>query len=77
MAASVLNSERAVELSVFVVRAFVRLREVLSSNKELAVKLADLERKLESHDESIQMIVEAIRQLMAPPDDDDKRKIGF
>ena len=76
MAAGVLNSERAVELSVFVVRAFVRLRKVLASNKELAVKLAELERRLESHDESIQTLVEAIRQLMAPPDND-KRRIGF
>lgn len=76
MAAGILNSERAVELSVFVVRAFVRLREVLASNKELAVKLAELERRLESHDESIQALVEAIRQLMAPPDNE-KRRIGF
>lgn len=76
MAASVLNSERAVELSVFVVRAFVRLREALATNKELSVKLAELEQKLESHDESIQTLVEAIRQLMAPPDKE-KRRIGF
>ncbi len=76
MAAGVLNSERAVELSVFVVRAFVRLRELLATNKELAVKLAELERRLESHDESIQTLVEALRQLMAPPDND-KRRIGF
>ncbi len=76
MAAGVLNSERAVELSVFVVRAFVRLRELLATNKELAVKLAELERRLESHDESIQTLVEAIRQLMAPPDNE-KRRIGF
>ena len=76
MAAGVLNSERAVELSVFVVRAFVRLRKVLASNKELAVKLAELERRVEGHDESIQTLVEAIRQLMAPPDSA-KRRIGF
>ena len=59
MVAGVLNSERAVELSVFVVRAFVRLRELLATNKELAVKLTELERRLESHDESIQTLVEA------------------
>ena len=76
MAAGVLNSERAVELSVFVVRAFVRLRELLATNKELAVKLAELERRLEGHDASIQTLVEAIRQLMAQTDED-KRRIGF
>ena len=75
MADGVLNSERAVELSVFVVRAFVRLRELLATNKELAVKLAELERRLEGHDASIQTLVEAIRQLMAPPDNE-KRRIG-
>ena len=76
MAAGVLNSERAVELSVFVVRAFVRLRKVLATNKELAVKLAELERRLEGHNASIQTLVEAIRQLRAPPDNE-KRRIGF
>lgn len=76
MAASVLNSERAVEVSVYVVRAFVRLREFLSTHRELAIKLADLERRLESHDEAIQSLVEAIRQLMVPPEPK-RSRIGF
>ena len=76
MAANVLNSPQAVRMSVFVVRAFVKLREMLSTHKELAHKLVALERKLQNHDESIRSLVVAIRQLMAPPDPK-KRPIGF
>jgi len=69
MVASVLNTPRAIDVSVYVVRAFVRLREILATHKELAHKLAELEHKLESHDEAIQQLVVAIRQLMqAPPE---------
>ena len=63
MVASVLNSKLAIQVSVFVVRAFVKLREVLSTHKELAHKLAELERKLQHHDESIQSLVVAMRQV--------------
>ncbi|MBI3779049.1 MAG: ORF6N domain-containing protein [Gammaproteobacteria bacterium] len=77
MAATVLNSSRAVQVSVFVVRAFVRLREMLSSNKALARKLNELERKLATHDHAITELIEAIRQLMAPPEPKKKRPIGF
>jgi len=83
MAASVLNTPRAVEMSVFVVRAFVRLRNFLAAHKELAEKLAELERKLSSHDEQIVAIIDAIKRLMAPPTrpdvptPPDKRRIGF
>jgi hypothetical protein len=76
MAANVLSSPQAVRMSVFVVRAFVKLREVLSTHKELAYKLAQLERKLQNHDESIRSLVIAIRQLMAPPAPK-RRPIGF
>lgn len=76
MAASVLNSQRAVDVSVYVVRTFVRLRQMLAMNKELAHKLAELERKVESHDGSIRSLVMAIRQLMQEPEPKDK-KIGF
>ncbi len=76
MAASVLSSPRAVELSVYVVRAFVHQREMLTANKEFAVKLAEIERTLESHETSIESIVEAIRQLMTPRDKDQPR-IGY
>lgn len=77
MAASVLNTPYAVEMSVFVVRAFVRLRGLLAGHKELAKKLAELERKLANHDEQIVAIIDAIKRLMAPPTPSGKRRIGF
>ena len=77
MAASVLNTPRAVEMSVFVVRAFVRLRSFLTTHTELANKLKGFESKLATHDEQILAIIEAIKQLMAPPETTKKRKIGF
>ena len=77
MAATVLNSPRAVQVSVFVVRAFVRLRRMLAQHKELAAKFAELERKLEKHDRQILAIVDAIRQLMAPPPQPPRKRIGF
>jgi hypothetical protein len=76
MVASVLNTKRAIQVSVFVVRAFVKIREMLSTHKELAHKLAELERKLQNHDESIRSLVVAIRQLMATPEAR-RRPIGF
>lgn len=77
MAASVLNSPKAVEVSVFVVRAFVQLREVLAGHKELAQKIAQLERKLGDHDDQILVLVEAIKQLMDPKPPPKIRQIGF
>ncbi|MCL5030298.1 MAG: ORF6N domain-containing protein [Bacteroidetes bacterium] len=76
MLASILNSQRAVEASVYVVRAFVKLREILSTHKELGQKLKELEFKIETHDEQITSIIEAINQLLAPPPEP-KRKMGF
>lgn len=76
MLANVLNSERAVEVSIFVMRAFVRLREMLGTHKELARKFEELERHVRDHDGHIQTLFEAIRQLMAPPPSK-QRKIGF
>ncbi len=76
MLSSVLNSERAVQVNIVIMRAFVKLREILSTHKELAHKLAQLERKIEKHDDEIKLIFDAIRQLMAPPETK-KRKIGF
>jgi hypothetical protein len=77
MAASVLNSPKAVEVSVFVVRAFVQLRETIAGHKELARKIAKLERKLGDHDEQIMVLVEAIKQLMDPKPPPKTRRIGF
>jgi len=76
MLASVLNSPRAVQASIYVVRAFVRLRELLSSQKELAEKLAELESRIAQHDADIRTIVKAIRELMEPPPKQ-TRHIGF
>jgi len=77
MLASVLNSKRATEMSVYVVRAFVRLREVIAGNKELAAKIAALESKVGNQDRDIQTIFSAIRQLMAPPTTAGRRIKGF
>jgi len=77
MAANVLNSERAVRVSVLVVRTFVRLRGMLAANKELAGRLDELERKVAGHDGDIRALVEAIRQLMAPPPEPARKRIGF
>ena len=76
MLATVLNSPVAVQASIQVVRAFVKLREMLSSNKELAHKLTLLENRIEKHDEEIKAIFGAIRQLMTPAVPK-KGKIGF
>ena len=77
MAASVLNSPKAVEVSVFVVRAFVQLREVMAGHKELAQRIGQLERTLSDHDDQILVMVEAIKQLMDPKLPPKIRRIGF
>lgn len=77
MAASVLNTERAVKVSVFVVRAFVRLRELVATHKELAIKLKELEQRVGAHDQAIIELVQTIKQLMEPPAPKPKRRIGF
>ena len=76
MLSSVLNCERAILVNIAIMRAFVKLRQILSTNKELVLKLEQLERKVEKHDTEIHAIFEAIRQLMAPPVKP-KRNIGF
>ena len=80
MAASVLSSPRAVEMSVYVVRAFVRLREAIAGNRELAGKVAELERRigrrLADQDQAIAEILDAIRQLTNPPEPK-RRAVGF
>lgn len=76
MLSSVLNSQRAVQVNIAIMRAFVKLREILSTHKELAHKLSRLERRIEKHDEEIKGIFSAIRQLMTPPETK-RSKIGF
>jgi len=77
MAASILNSARAVAVSLFIVRAFVALRRTISEHKELARKITQLERKLVDHDDQIIAIIQAIRKLSGPQPVPKKRRIGF
>jgi ORF6N domain len=76
MLSSVLNSERAVKVNIAIMRAFVKLREALETNRELARKFAELEKRVGKHDDEISAIIDAIRQLMAPPEKP-RREIGF
>jgi hypothetical protein len=77
MLSSVLGSSRAIQMNIAIMRAFVRLREVLSTRTELALKLKQLEMKIEKHDADIHAIFEAIRELMSHPEPPSKRRIGF
>jgi len=77
MLSSVLNSKRAIRINIAIIKTFVKLREILSTHKELAHKLAELERKIDKHDKDIGLIFEAIRQLIEPPPEKPKRLIGF
>ena len=76
MLSGVLNSKRAIQVNIEIMRAFIRLRQILGSHKELARKLEQLERKVSSHDVHIQSLFEAIRQLMTPSPEP-RRRIGF
>jgi len=76
MAATVLNSPRAVQMSIFVVRAFLKLREWVSGRSELWARLTHLERKVGEHDHELKAIIEAVRQLLRPPEPPAKRRAG-
>ena len=76
MLSSVLNSKRAVKVNIAIMRAFVKLRWALETNRELARKFSELERRVDKHDEEIAAILEAIRQLMGPQEKP-RREIGF
>jgi hypothetical protein len=81
MAATILKTPRAVQVSVYVVRAFIHLRGLLATHAELSQRLTELDARLstrlDDHDEQIAVLLEAIRQLMLPPGEDSKRRIGF
>ncbi len=78
MLASVLNSERAVKISIIIIKTFVKLREILATHKEFAHKLAELERKLGRHDKSIKTLFKTVHRLMAVPEPKTNRVItGF
>lgn len=76
MLASVLNSDRAIEVNIQIVRVFTKMKELLLTNKDILLKLEQLENKVNGHDENIKMIFEALNQLMNPPNEPRKR-IGF
>lgn len=76
MLSTVLNSERAIQVNIAIIRTFVRLRQMLATHRELGQKLAELERKVEGHDQKIRSVFDAIRQLMTPPGPA-RRRIGF
>jgi hypothetical protein len=77
MLATVLNTDVAAEASVRVVRAFVHMREMLASNKQLAAKFAELERRMDANDHAVKTLFDAIRELLEPQTDESRRKIGF
>jgi hypothetical protein len=77
MLSSVLNSERAVQVNIAIMRAFVKLREIIATHKELAQKIAELERRFQKHDSQIEAVFDAIRQLIEPKPVPPRRRIGF
>jgi hypothetical protein len=77
MAAGVLNTSRAIEVSVFIVRAFVNLRQMVAGHKDLQRKIAQIERRLTDHDEKIIELVNLIKQLLDPEPPPKKRRIGY
>ena len=77
MLSSVLNSPRAIQVNITIMRTFVRLREILSTNKALAKKLADIDTKMKNHDKQFEIVFEAIGQLMIPRHKSTNRPIGF
>ena len=77
MLSSVLRSDRAIAANIAIMRAFVRLREIVSANAELAAKLDELEQRVSGHDTAITRIVQTIRELAAPPVSAPARRIGF
>ena len=77
MLSSVLNSERAVQVNIAIMRAFVKLREILTTHRELAEKIEELEKRYRQHDVKIQTIFDAIRQLLETPAVPPRRRIGF
>lgn len=77
MLSSVLNSERAVQVNIAIMRAFVKLREIIATHKELAQKIAELELRFQQHDTQIQAVFDAIRQLLEPKPVPPRRRIGF
>jgi len=77
MLSSVLNSDRAVHVNIAIMRAFVKLRQLIATHQGLAQKIDELEKKFQRHDDQIEAVFDAIRQLLEPPASSPKRRIGF
>ena len=77
MAATILNSDKAIETSVFIVKAFVRMREILAGDKDFSAKFNKLEHRMDKTDKNVEVIFTTIRQLKASPEPPSKKKIGF
>jgi hypothetical protein len=77
MAATVLNSERAVEMRIYIIRAFVRMREELMSNSEILKRLAHIDKSLIEHDTALQILWKRLQPLLATPPETPKPRIGF
>lgn len=77
MLSSVLNSPRAVQMNIVIVRTFVKLRQMMSTHRELAHKVEALERKYQQHDDELSVVFNAIKKLLTPPAAPPKRRIGF
>jgi phage regulator Rha-like protein len=77
MLSSVLNSTQAIQVNIAIIKAFVKLRHILATHKELESKLREHDQRLDKHDEHIYAIFKAIEELMAPPPEPPKRRIGF
>lgn len=77
MLSSVLNSERAIQINILIMRAFTKLRKILLTHKELSEKNESLEKKYTEHDQTIKEIFQALKQLLEPPPSKERRIIGF
>ena len=77
MLSSVLNSERAIQVNILIMRAFTKLKEILLTHKDLAVRIESLEKKYAEHDQTLKSIFEAIKQLLEPPPVEEKKISGF
>jgi len=77
MLASVLNSKRAIDMSIFVVRAFIKMRKIISSYKDILKKLNEFEKKIKEHDEKIEIVFKVIKEMLIPQEVKKKKRIGF
>jgi hypothetical protein len=77
MAANILNSSRAIEMSVFIIRAFIKMREQLLATATLAKRLAEVEKVLLVHDSALRDLYQKIEPLLMPPEESEKKRIGF